>query len=101
MTIKVGELALVKTTNEPVFVLEIAADEKSPLPSKMGATVRIPVVMRDGIDHRVVNFYLEELESSEDFTRRQVDELQNRKKITQEGLFDMPTPVSDKVELLQ
>lgn len=63
--IKVGEVAFLKTTDEPVFVLEINdAGEQGFFPQV--ATVRRPVQGDSGVHHDSENFYAIELESLEE-----------------------------------
>ena len=84
MSIKVGELAVVKTTGEPVFVLGIRelgestivlAGEETPEGKSFTAQakVRRPVSSRNGIMHFEEYFYIEELETEEESTKRKYD----------------------------
>lgn len=70
MAIEVGKIAIVKTTEEPVFVL--AVEKATPL-AGLGSYyhVRRPVATtEDGILHINDKFYEAELESKEDVEKR-------------------------------
>jgi hypothetical protein len=69
--IKQGEVAFIKTTGEAVFVLEI--DSESPY---CLVNVRRPVAGQDGIEHRVSEFRLAELETIEEQQARFMSERQ-------------------------
>jgi len=58
--IKVNEVAHVKTTDEPVFILEIMNVD-----TRLMARVRRPVMGKSGIQHVLDDFYVEELETPE------------------------------------
>lgn len=58
-----GEVAFVKTTGEPVYVLTFA-------PVDDFVDVRRPVTTQEGIKHLVDRFHLGELESLEDQRKR-------------------------------
>jgi hypothetical protein len=79
--IKSREVAYLKTTQEPVFVLEIVGEV---------VTVRRPVQSRDGIGHVVNTFALDELESQKESATRRVAE--------QKMLFGLSTSDSDVAE---
>ena len=78
---KPGDLVLIKTTEEPVIVLEtrILSQEDSlklagggygNMPSRTLLQVRRPVAGQNGISHQVDTFYLEEVEFPADRTSR-------------------------------
>jgi len=66
MEIKPGTIAYLKTTEEPVFVLDVT-ETISNFPALSGTvvTVRRPVLGEGGFEHRVETFHVEELESLE------------------------------------
>ena len=83
MSIEVGQVVYVKTTDEPVFV--VAIDAKSDrLPTlvdtgKFSGTmvaVRRPVLTESGIEHRFDDFLIEELESRQDKEQRVFNEME-------------------------
>ena len=88
--IRVGEVAFLKTTGEPVFVLDIIKDGEGyhPTAPKLGgqlAMVRYAMVAKDAINHTIKYFYVEELES--------FDEVQEKRLARQgnvENLFKEP-----------
>lgn len=71
---KPGDLVLIKTTEEPVIVLEAieltGQKYKYPLPSKILLSVRRPVAGQNGIFYQVDTFYLEEVEFPNDRNSR-------------------------------
>ena len=87
--LKQGEIAYVKTTNEPVFV--IAVQPLTPADDAWGyfthhVYCRIPVITQNGTDYQQKVFYVEELETLEDFTRRQIANFQRGQQMTQDAL---------------
>lgn len=80
--IHVGEVAFLKTTDEPVFVLDIIKDGEGyhPTAPKLGgqlAMVRYAMVAKDTISHIIKYFYVEELETLEDRALKQKKQKQN------------------------
>lgn len=73
-SLKPGMTAILKTTEEPVFILKI--DEQSDADG-LGqvATVRRPVAGQDGIRYVVDTFYLSELETTEQRMERTMKEM--------------------------
>ena len=108
--IKQGDIAYVKTTNEPVFVIQITPidatnDEHN---GAFAARVlgRVPVNTRDGVDHQDKIFFIEELEGFEEFTRRaaqqEFDNFKTRQRVTEEGMKVPAQPTAaSKQPLLQ
>lgn len=80
MPVEVGTLVFVKTTNEPVFVLEMVAATPMLPGSLTHAKVRIPIATRDGIRHDVMTFSIAELETPEEnmLRNRDLAEMQQR-----------------------
>ena len=76
--IKVGEVVVVKTTGEQVFVLAVLDDTENENTPSVGmlhggvADVRIPVLTRDGIEHQTFRFSVEELETTDDRMQREM-----------------------------
>lgn len=96
MSISAGQVVYVKTTNEPVFVLELReVSEKwqnvvldRAVFSGMGAIVRIPLMLEaTGIAHKVNTFLVEELETEDD-RERKADERRQREMDTIEKMND-------------
>ena len=70
-----GDLMLVKTTEEPVIILEASPAANPSVNGISGLSgirlrVRRPVSGKDGIRHEVSEFFLEELETPIERTRR-------------------------------
>lgn len=86
--IKVGEVVVVKTTGEQVFVLEVDVED-------VGVKVRIPVLTRDGIKHQKFVFTAAELETSDDRTLREMQEHLDQ---AQQFKTLAPAPVADETE---
>lgn len=62
-------IAYVRTTGEKVFLISVHTDDGDTL-----ATVRRPVTSETGIYHEEDTFYVEELESEEEYQARQQKE---------------------------
>lgn len=80
--IKPGQVAFIKSTEEPAFVLEIkegSSLQKFPGLSGQVVTVRRPAMGRDGVRHLIEFFSIEELETLEDRHNRQVAEMEELK----------------------
>ena len=71
---KPGDLVLIKTTEEPVIVLETwtvsHGEWFGKLPSNTQLRVRRPVAGQNGISHQIDNFFLEEVEFPNDRSSR-------------------------------
>src|ERR1700723_2919870 len=81
MEIKAGEIAYIKITDEPVYVLDIKPlagfHVYAGILSGVEATVRRPNVDEHGrIDHRIEKFFVEELETEEDANIRKSGKLE-------------------------
>jgi hypothetical protein len=76
--IKVGQVATLKTSDEPVFVLDIEECEATTNPKLSGVEVKVrrPVGGQDGVRHVVETFHLEELESLDAKHTRQIAEME-------------------------
>lgn len=75
--LKVGQVAILRTTDEPCLVLRVYEGKKqSKLEglSGMFVQVRRPRQTDEGIDHVINEFYAEELESLEDKKKRVMDD---------------------------
>lgn len=78
--IKAGQVALLRTTEEPVFVLRVDEDkEECAILSKVLATVRRPIQGEQGVRHSIEQFHIEELETQEDKHTRQISEMEELK----------------------
>lgn len=71
--IKAGQVAVIRTTDEPVFILSTRLKQHNENPSDI-ATVRRPVMTENGIEHRIEDFYLVELESFDAKKKRMIQE---------------------------
>ena len=78
MAIKPGTVALLKSSQEPVFVLELVQGDAGIL-SNVQAVVRRPVEGNAGISHMIERFYIEELETLEERHTRQIAEMEEMK----------------------
>jgi len=79
---KPSDVAFLRTTQEPVFVLDIkegTSVQKFPGLSGQVATVRRPSEGREGIRHTIEFFSVEELETLDDRHKRQVEEMEEMK----------------------
>lgn len=69
MSIRAGMVAVMKTTEEPVFVLAIEEGNRglypAPALTQQVAVVRRPVFAESGTRYDVQSFYVDELETSE------------------------------------
>lgn len=75
--IKVGTVAVLKTTDEPCYILEIHKDARPEWAGgteHMYATVRRPQQTENGIVHNVDEFRVGELESLDDKKARVLEE---------------------------
>lgn len=78
--IKAGQVALLKATEEPVFILQVLEKGKTfPELSGSVAIVRRPTQGQNGVFHSLEEFYVEELESLDDKRTRQVSEMEELK----------------------
>jgi hypothetical protein len=80
--IKAGQVALIRTTEEPVFVLEVVVGKTIPDAPELEqviARVRRPVQGEEGVRHLVETFYVQELETQEDKHTRQISEMEELK----------------------
>ena len=92
MPIKAGEVAFVKTTEEPVFILKTWAH---PELGQDYADVRRPVAGQDGIRHVEDTFRVEELESELEHAQRRVQ----RDRLIRDQLFGAEDPATGHLEL--
>lgn len=79
--IKPGDVVTVKTTDEPVFVLELKNEE----PAHEGFSgvvvlVKRPLLTQNGVDYKVHEFLLEELTTSEERLAKKAEELEDIKR---------------------
>jgi hypothetical protein len=82
--LKPGSIAHIKTTDEPVFILDIkpisGPHALAGCLSGVEAMVRRPTLDEHGkVDHRVDRFFVEELETKEDASIRKVREMESLK----------------------
>lgn len=87
MPIKAGEVAFIKTTEEPVFVMEIVAEDE--------VTVRRPVAGQDGIRHELDLFSIAELETELEHAQRRVQ----RDRLIRDQLFGAAEEAPGQLEL--
>ena len=80
VNIKAGQVALLKTTEEPLFVLAIENLDKvySGLSGSV-AIVRRPIQGTEGVTHSIERFFIEELETLDEKHTRQVSEMEELK----------------------
>lgn len=89
--LKIGTLAIIKTTEEPVFVLQIEAapeTEEAKVPEGLTAklvTVRRPkFTVQEGrvfvLEHNAERYFIDELEPMADFKSRQRTDMMDMKK---------------------
>lgn len=83
MPFKPGQIVYVKTTREPAFVLAVANGDSS---FSAVVSVRLPIATRDGIVHKVVEFYSEELESGDESSQRELDEMNRKRQLWESQL---------------
>lgn len=70
-----GMLVVMKTTDEPCFVLSVAKVQGSVLSGET-VTVRRPVISQNGLAYTTETFHVEELDTKEDRRSRQIKEMQ-------------------------
>jgi hypothetical protein len=89
MAIKLHEVAYLKTTMEPVYVMAFHE------PSEM-VSVRRPVQGRDGIQHQVEDFSLDELETEQEAFTRDAGKLALQYKLRQNLIVpEAEAPISN------
>lgn len=73
--LKAGSIATLRTTGEPLFILEVRSEQSSfpGLSGKM-VTVRRPITTENGLQHEVTSFHIEEVEDTEAAKERAVSE---------------------------
>lgn len=74
-TLKVKDLAKIKTTGETVFVLSIASVDTGIEPCAERVTVRRPIFAADGCRHVTEDFYADEIETIDEFRDRKAAEI--------------------------
>lgn len=72
MAVKVGDVAYLRTTDEPSYVLEVNGDN---------VKVRRPIMTNDGIKHLVEDYVMGELETTEEAHVRKLEEMGALKEI--------------------
>jgi hypothetical protein len=60
--VEIGKIAFVKTSDEPVFVMNIDTDKNN----NQIATVRRPIQTENGVVHSVDQFFLNELQTAQE-----------------------------------
>lgn len=95
--IKAGQLAIIRSSNEYCFVLEVKDGKEAPADGFYGAVavVRVPLLTRDGVRHEIQEFFVEELQTEEDRDDAQIArEDRNQQRIFQ--LHKAETPPGDE-----
>jgi hypothetical protein len=90
--IKQGEVAFIKTTGEAVYVLDFHDPSPKLGDKELLVSVRRPVAGQDGIEHRVSEFRLGELETLDEQQTRFMSE---RKKVMEKYGPKGDTPSSE------
>ena len=102
-SIKAGTIAYLKTTDEPVFCLEITkrpvAAPEYPELSGVFARVRRPIAGENGIAHLVEFFAVEELETAEAGQNRKISEMEELRAKFQTGKGNEQLAATGKLPL--
>ena len=101
--IKAGTIVYVKTTDEPVFCLEVTkrptAMPEYPELSGVFARVRRPIAGENGIAHLIEFFTVEELETAEAGQNRKLSEMEELRAKFQAGKGNEQLAAANKLPL--